>query len=101
MRTKGYVLYVLRIDADENQAAGAEYDEWFTSLATALRRRAELIERNPTEENQRVRESYAIDKVELYKLPPKDLLLLVLNRDRRFIRSSTNVVLSYVFQPSR
>ena len=84
-------FYKLEIAPGEDAGEGEDYSEWFTSLAQAKRRRAELIAGNPRLEDHRYGADFEIECHTLRgDLPLKELLLRMLNRSR-FSESSVVV----------
>lgn len=88
------IFYQLDIATPEDAGEGEDYSEWFASLAEAKRRRAKLIRDDPALEGCRYPDDFAIDRIVLADLPPKELLLAVLNR-KGFITSRETVVAAY------
>lgn len=85
-------LYRLNILPQEHEGEGEDHDEWFTSLGAARKRRSQLI-RNMPEDSYKFGADYDIDEVELVDLPPRAMVLAVLNRE--CVVSSRTVVEAY------
>lgn len=87
-------LYRLGICPGEGEGEGENWDEWFSSLREAKKRRAELIAQNPDGDNARMLEDFEIEQCEIPDLPRKRLAILLLNR-RGFVTNSKQVVAPY------
>lgn len=89
------IFYCLNIAPDEYGIEGEDLDEWFTSLNAAKHRRQELIDGAGSE--QAPGEDLSIDAIVVRSdLPPKQLLLNVLNR-KAWMKSLTRVVPPHCF----
>lgn len=91
---RGIVLYRLDIAPDESDGEGECFDEWFSSLKLAKKRRAELIAENPDLKDHRYGVDFAIWRVEFMQYGRRGLLLRVLNRGG--IRAQIQKVEAYV-----
>lgn len=92
------ILYRVNIAAHEGEGDEADHSEWFASLEAAMRRRAELIRENPTDEGWLFSSDFAIDRYELAKLPLKQLALAILN-DKGYVVRYEEVVPPYTPKP--
>lgn len=72
-------LYRLKVAPDESDGEGEDHDEWFTSLIAAQKRRRYLIKNTPND-GYRYGEDFEVSEVVFVELPPRALLLRVLNR---------------------
>jgi len=78
-------LYRLEIAPEEYESEAEDHDEWFTSLKAAQARRVELIAENPNMTEHRFGQDYAIHLMVLERLPPRELVLALLNRRSPFV----------------
>lgn len=76
-------LYLLHRAPDESAGEGEDWNEWFGSLREANARRAELIQQTDWS-THRYGADFKIERVELAKLPKRQLLLAALNGRRCF-----------------
>ena len=73
-------LYCLGVAPADSDGEGEDHDEWFTSLAAALKRRQVLIKENPDLKAHRYGEDFEITLVTTLDLPAGKLILEILNR---------------------
>jgi hypothetical protein len=71
------IMYRINIIPCDTDGEGENWDEWYSSLAKAKKRRAEL-RRNP--DYSYCGENYRVDRVTLPNLPKKKLVLKALNK---------------------
>jgi hypothetical protein len=87
-------IYRLEIAPSEDEGAGEDHDEWFSSLEEAKRRRSELIKIDPRLEGHRYNEDFSIWRYVPARLSPRRLLIAALNR-KDWVEDHTLVVPSY------
>lgn len=90
-RREGLVFYRLGHRPPESASEAEDWDEWFTSLAAAEKRRRALIAEDPDLDNHSTGRDFEIDRVALSDLPHKELALALLNRAEPF-QSKVRVV---------
>ena len=72
-------VYCLHIHPDESDESKTNRNEYFSSLAAAEKRRANLIAEDPNLDDHPLGSDYAIWSLTLAKLPTKKLVLAILN----------------------
>ena len=72
-------LYRLKIAPSQTDGEGENHDEWFTLLSAAKIRRR-ILAHEMDWSDHRYGQDFAIEEVEFVDLPPKKLLLAILNR---------------------
>lgn len=87
-------FYQLVVLPDVTDGEGEDHDEWFTSLAAAKTRRAELIQVGGCGKQG---PELGIWEVDLAELPTRKLILNLLNRSG-YIKSVRRVVEDYVYK---
>lgn len=75
-----FALYRLEVAPAESQSEAEDHDEWFTSFRAAKRKRAQYIREDPHLEGHRYGEDFQITRIEFRDLPPKRLVLNIMNR---------------------
>lgn len=90
--SSGLVFYRLRIRPGEHDADGECFDEWFSSIEAARRRRLECI-RDARANRSLIKygSDFEIERVALAPMSPKRMVLAVLNQ-REFIKTVRQVV---------
>jgi hypothetical protein len=89
-------LYLLRIDPDESASEGERWDEWFSSLEAARRRRSEMIRKALAgEKDMRCGADFQIEMCEIADLPKRALVLAALN-GKGYVDARTTVVPEWV-----
>lgn len=88
-------VYQLHISGSDYDADGEDFDEYFSSLEAARRRRKQLIDADPKMKDCRFDSDYKIDKLTLStKLSPRQLILAILNR-KGYVKERETVVEEY------
>jgi hypothetical protein len=92
-------LYRLNRYPHDDAGCGENWDEWFPSLRAAQKRRTQLIHQTRDDDHAfPMGAHYSVDRCEFAQLPPRQLLLAVLN-DAGFLKTAVRVLPP--FEPNR
>jgi hypothetical protein len=85
-------LYVVRITPDDGSGEGENWDEWFSSLSAAKKRRQEILRAaKDNSEYSCIDPDESIEKITFVSCPKKKLLLKVLNQTG-FVAKSESII---------